>query len=105
MSLEIKAGSILCLMPFLGKYRITLVAADPPTGAPAAGEPRGDTDLAYYRLHGSPRTYYSKYEDEFLAALARKVEGHRNAWIIFDNTAVSNAYYDALKCQASVSSG
>lgn len=88
----------------LRKYRITRVAADPPTGAPAAAEPGGDTELAYYRLHGSPRTYYSKYEDDFLAAIARKVAEHRNTWIIFDNTAASNAFYDALECQASVSS-
>jgi uncharacterized protein YecE (DUF72 family) len=80
----------------LRKYGITRVAADPPAGAHAAKEPGGYTDLIYYRLHGSPRTYYSKYEDEFLAALATKVEECSNVWIIFDNTALSNAYYDAL---------
>jgi uncharacterized protein YecE (DUF72 family) len=89
----------------LRKYRITRVAADPPAGTSAAREPGGDPNLIYYRLHGSPRTYYSKYEDDFLAALASKVQGCRNVWIIFDNTALSTAYYDALKLEGLVASG
>jgi uncharacterized protein YecE (DUF72 family) len=89
----------------LRKYRIARVAADPPAGAPAAAKPGGDTDLIYYRLHGSPRTYYSKYEDEFIATLASKVEGLQNAWIIFDNTALSNAYFDALNLEGSMLHG
>jgi uncharacterized protein YecE (DUF72 family) len=84
------------------KYRIASVAADPQAGSPAAAEPGGDTDLIYYRLHGSPHTYYSKYEDNFLTALATKVKERRDAWIIFDNTAASNAYYDALSFQGFV---
>jgi uncharacterized protein YecE (DUF72 family) len=86
----------------LRKYKITRVAADPPAGAPAAKEPGGDEDLVYYRLHGSPRTYYSKYDNEFITGLAGNVNRCRNAWIIFDNTAISNAYYDALTLQSSV---
>jgi uncharacterized protein YecE (DUF72 family) len=84
------------------KFCIARVAADPQAGSPAAAEPGGDTDLVYYRLHGSPHTYYSKYEDDFLAALATKVKRRRDAWIIFDNTAVSNAYCDALTFQGFV---
>jgi uncharacterized protein YecE (DUF72 family) len=42
----------------LDELRIACVAADP---APTlgAGEPGGWRGLSYYRLHGSPRIYYS----------------------------------------------
>lgn len=84
----------------LKREKIARVAADPPKGAPQAAEPGGDADLAYYRLHGSPRIYYSNYENEFLAALAARIQGCSNAWIIFDNTALSHAYSNALSLQA-----
>jgi uncharacterized protein YecE (DUF72 family) len=88
----------------LKKYGIARAAADPPAGDLAAKEPGGDSDLVYYRLHGSPRPYYSKYENLFLSALANKVQDCRNAWIIFDNTVLSNAYDDALTLQTLVES-
>jgi uncharacterized protein YecE (DUF72 family) len=81
------------------KYMVARVAADPPKGSPGAGEPGGASNLAYYRLHGSPRTYYSNYEDPFLARLAATVRMLKNAWIIFDNTALSCAYPNALSLQ------
>ena len=83
----------------LKKYNIARVAADPPKGSPRAAEPGGAMHLAYYRLHGSPRTYYSNYDDPFLSRLATKVETLENAWIIFDNTALSHAYPNALSFQ------
>jgi uncharacterized protein YecE (DUF72 family) len=83
----------------LKKYRIARVAADPPKGSPGAGEPGGAMHFAYYRLHGSPRTYYSSYEDPFLSRLAARVKALKNAWIIFDNTALSYAYPNALSFQ------
>ena len=43
-----------------------------------AAEPGGNLDLVYYRLHGSPRTYYSNYEDDFLAMLAAKIRPEKN---------------------------
>jgi uncharacterized protein YecE (DUF72 family) len=78
---------------------ITRVAADPPKADPAAAEPGGDTGLSYYRLHGAPETYYSNYEENFLATLASKAKAQDNAWIIFDNTALSHAYSNALRLQ------
>ena len=51
------------------KYRVARVAADPAV-VPAAAEPGGWGDLVYYRLHGSPKVYYSTYADEYLEALA-----------------------------------
>jgi uncharacterized protein YecE (DUF72 family) len=83
----------------LKKYKIARVAADPPKGSPEAGVPGGEMHFAYYRLHGSPRTYYSNYEDPFLLRLSAKVKTLQNAWIIFDNTALSHAYPNALGFQ------
>lgn len=81
----------------LKRHRITRVAADPPKGAAEAAEPGGDHQLTYYRLHGYPRVYYSNYDDNFLATLAAKVKEHTNSWIIFDNTALSHAYSNAIR--------
>ena len=86
----------------LQKYTISRVAADPPKGGEEAGEPGGDTGLSYYRLHGSPRIYYSNYDDPFLAAIASRVTAHKNSWVIFDNTALGCAYTNALKLQTIV---
>ena len=83
---------------------ITRVAADPPKGNPAAAEPGGDTGLHYYRLHGSPRTYYSNYDEDFLAAFASSIKAQDNVWVIFDNTALSYAYANALRLQALIGS-
>src|SRR3954447_9737429 len=44
----------------LREHRIARVAADP-ARAPGADEPGGWPDLAYFRLHGSPRVYWSAY--------------------------------------------
>jgi uncharacterized protein YecE (DUF72 family) len=83
----------------LKKYMVARVAADPPKGSPEARQPGGATHFAYYRLHGSPRIYYSNYEEPFLCALAAKVKKLKNAWIIFDNTALSQANPNALSFQ------
>jgi uncharacterized protein YecE (DUF72 family) len=78
---------------------IARVAADPApvAGAEAAG---GWSGLAYERLHGSPRIYYSPYEAPFLDAVARRLasraESGVTSWCIFDNTAAFAATGDAL---------
>jgi uncharacterized protein YecE (DUF72 family) len=78
--------------------RISRVAADP-RRAPKADEPGGRRDLRYFRLHGSPRTYYSAYDEQFLKRLAlRLIEPTRgDAWCIFDNTAAGAALQNALQ--------
>ena len=83
----------------LRKHSIARVAADPPKGSRLAAEPGGNLDLVYYRLHGSPRTYYSNYEEDFLSMLAGRIRLQKNAWVIFDNTALSHAYANALSLQ------
>jgi uncharacterized protein YecE (DUF72 family) len=89
----------------LDGFRIARVAADP-TPAPGAGRPGGWRGLSYYRLHGSPRIYYSPYGPETLAdvaaRLARDAAAGRETWCIFDNTAAFAATGDALATQALV---
>jgi uncharacterized protein YecE (DUF72 family) len=83
----------------LNEYEVARVAADPPR-AEGGGEPGGWRGLAYFRLHGSPRIYYSSYEDDFLDALAGKLRDLRRrripTWCIFDNTALGAATDNAL---------
>jgi uncharacterized protein YecE (DUF72 family) len=88
---------------WLAERRIARVAADP---APVtdAGEPGGWNGLAYYRWHGSPRIYYSDYDDAALAALGQRLKAHRKhgvpAWCILDNTALGAALGNALALTA-----
>jgi uncharacterized protein YecE (DUF72 family) len=84
----------------LKEKKITRVAADPPRGDPRAAEPGGDSGLAYYRLHGAPKTYYSNYKEDFLTALASRIKAWDNVWVVFDNTVLSHAYSNALRLQA-----
>jgi uncharacterized protein YecE (DUF72 family) len=81
----------------LRESRAARVAADPAV-APAAAEPGGWPGLAYFRLHGSPRTYHSPYPPDWLAALERRLSGRSGTatWCIFDNTAEGWATHHAL---------
>ena len=79
----------------LSEFRIARVAADPAL-VPAAAEPGGWPGLSYYRLHGSPRMYYSPYALGRLNALKHRLSGSGTAWCIFDNTAEGWATHDAL---------
>jgi uncharacterized protein YecE (DUF72 family) len=80
----------------LDEFKITRVAADPAI-TPEASKPGGDNNLIYYRLHGSPRTYYSSYGEAWLTNLAASIRKYTNAeiWCIFDNTASGAAIEDA----------
>lgn len=83
----------------LQRHAVARVAADPPKGAPEAAQPGGDTALVYYRLHGSPHTYFSCYDDAWLQALAVSLSPRPNAWVVFDNTAHRHAFANALRLQ------
>jgi uncharacterized protein YecE (DUF72 family) len=87
------------------ELRIARVAADP-APVPGAGEPGGWRGLTYYRLHGSPRTYYSPYSPETLAGLAERLASDAavsiETWCIFDNTAAFAATGDALTTRSLV---
>lgn len=85
---------------FLAKRRIARVAADPPR-VPGGDTPGGWDGFAYYRLHGSPRMYYSAYEDLFLDDLAARIASRTQpVWCIFDNTAGNAAVPNALGLMA-----
>jgi uncharacterized protein YecE (DUF72 family) len=83
----------------LQQFRIARVAADP-ARVPAAAEPRGSRHLSYFRLHGSPKVYYSAYPDEFINRLANRLQREttedRVVWCIFDNTTLGAATRNAL---------
>ncbi|MBO1073289.1 DUF72 domain-containing protein [Roseomonas marmotae] len=83
-------------------HRIPRVAADPQP-ARGAGRPGGWPGLRYWRLHGSPRMYYSAYPPERLERLAALLrEADAESWVIFDNTAEGAAWADALSLLGSV---
>ncbi len=82
----------------LTEFQIARVAADPAV-VPAAAAPGGWRGLVYYRLHGSPRRYYSAYPDEFLDKLVHNLHQSSRSgptWCIFDNTASGAAIGNAL---------
>jgi uncharacterized protein YecE (DUF72 family) len=81
----------------LADFQVARVAADP-APHPLAARPGGWPSLAYWRLHGSPRMYFSPYGPERLSELARRLASSVAAetWCIFDNTASGAAAADAL---------
>jgi len=80
-------------------HRIARVGADP-ARVPEAADTGGWPDLAYVRLHGSPRIYYSEYDAARLDALTVRLLGlarsAHDVWCIFDNTASGAALGNAL---------
>ncbi len=85
----------------LADLRIARVAADP-APVPAAAMPGGWHGLAYFRLHGAPRMYFSGYADDDLASLATRLAAHAQdtpTWCIFDNTAHGHAAANAAATQ------
>ena len=89
----------------LQHLRLSRVAADPPRTSHDS-KPAGWPALRYYRLHGSPRIYYSSYSDDFLSALAHSIEQDIaqnktvETWCIFDNTALGESFANARSLQA-----
>jgi uncharacterized protein YecE (DUF72 family) len=86
----------------LKEFHVTRVAADPACG-PAAARPGGSAVLAYFRLHGSPRRYYSAYSNNFLDVLSAQMTSlalRAQVWCVFDNTASGAAVQNALALSA-----
>jgi uncharacterized protein YecE (DUF72 family) len=65
--------------------------------------PGGDRRLVYFRMHGSPRIYYSDYTPQQLDGLVGQVhcamQTSKEVWCIFDNTALGHAIGNALSVQ------
>jgi uncharacterized protein YecE (DUF72 family) len=90
------------------EFEVARAMADPAAGSSLASEPGGWMGLRYFRLHGSPRTYWSEYTDEFLRRLAERILATgeaRETWVVFDNTAGSYALGDAMKLRRMLVSG
>ena len=83
----------------LHRHRIARAAADPACVREAA-TPGGWDGLAYFRLHGSPRMYYSEYSTEYLAMIASELRNLAAPgvvrWCVFDNTTLGGATGNAL---------
>ena len=81
----------------LNKYQVSRVVADPqpvPEATLSARWPR----LTYFRLHGSPRMYWSRYDASAIATLAatiRSILAAEELWCVFDNTASGAAIDNA----------
>ena len=86
----------------LARHRIACVAADPAV-VPSAAAPGGWQGVRYFRLHGSPRIYYSNYEPEQIARYAAILNHAESpAWCIFDNTVLSAATANALALREAI---
>lgn len=94
------------------EHRVGRVATDP-TRIDVARQPggwirsqSGNPDaIAYYRLHGSPRKYWSRYELHRIQKWANEISNRppgSRVWCIFDNTASGAALANALQMIAIV---
>jgi len=87
------------------RHSVARVAADPAV-TPEAAVPGGWGGIVYFRLHGSPRKYWSSYPDDYLAVLSRSLTiaaaTAAETWCIFDNTASGAALANAVQLQALV---
>jgi uncharacterized protein YecE (DUF72 family) len=88
----------------LERLGVSRVAVDPPRWGQDAN-PGGDRRLAYFRMHGSPRIYYSTYDPGRIAilksTLKQAARDSDSVWCIFDNTAHGHAIGNALSLQQS----
>jgi uncharacterized protein YecE (DUF72 family) len=98
--LEPRHESWVDAVPLLMAHRINQAAVDP-SRISTDSSPAAPADAQYWRLHGSPRTYYSAYDLAYLENLASTLrtaaaEGV-SVWCIFDNTASGAALRNALE--------
>ena len=83
----------------LVRHRVGRIAADPAV-VPKAAQPGGWPGIAYYRLHGTPRKYWSVYEKTRLVSWTAELQRLPKAtltWCVFDNTASGGALVNALQ--------
>jgi uncharacterized protein YecE (DUF72 family) len=84
------------------QFDVARVAADPAFSEDAA-RPGGAGRVRYWRWHGSPRMYYSDYDEARLQALAKAVRARAPAGtqriVVFDNTAHAFSAANAARLQ------
>jgi uncharacterized protein YecE (DUF72 family) len=81
----------------MNRYHVARVAADPAI-TDRSSAPGGWTGVAYFRLHGAPRTYWSRYgaaDLSRLGTLVRQIAESVDVWCVFDNTASGAALENA----------
>ncbi|MGY2262868.1 DUF72 domain-containing protein [Pseudomonas sp. SDO55104_S430] len=85
----------------LRTYRIAQAAVDP-SCISTDSIPGGMPEVKYWRLHGSPRIYFSAYDSPYLQVLADQLLKTKaeSIWCIFDNTASGAALGNALALKA-----
>ncbi|MGY4398714.1 uncharacterized protein YecE (DUF72 family) [Sphingomonas sp. UYAg733] len=77
-------------------HKVARVAADP-AKIPQAALPGGWRGLCYTRLHGSPRVYWSSYDDAMIQGHARAAQtAGVESWTVYDNTASGAAIANAI---------
>lgn len=89
----------------LSGFGVARVAADPAC-VPSAADPGAANEVVYFRLHGSPRRYYSAYGTDFLETLAARLATSAvtaRTWCVFDNTASGAASRNALELTREIS--
>jgi len=114
---RVYAGAIVCeprhatwfsplVDALLERYQVSRVAADPPP-VPDSTIPAGWSRMAYFRLHGSPRTYWSRYDEKAIATLAGTLDKAtaEQVWCVFDNTASGAAIENAWELREHVIAG
>lgn len=85
----------------LRRFEVARVAADPPPVA-TADVPGSWPGLVYYRWHGAPRKYWSRYSPAAIGELAEavaRVPHGVDVWFIFDNTASGAALENAWELE------
>ena len=89
-------------------YHIAQAAVDP-SRISTDSTPRGWPGLKYWRLHGSPRIYYSPYDLQRLERLAGEMQAAMAdglaTWCIFDNTASGAALGNAFMLEQCLDAG
>ena len=86
------------------RYEVARVAADP-SRIKAAKRPAAWPGIIYYRLHGSPRKYWSRYSPDRVRAWASDLRAANvDAWCIFDNTASGAAIENGVELVSVVGS-
>lgn len=79
-------------LSLIKQFNISKVIADPEK---CPGEL--ESEIKYYRLHGSPEIYKSNYEDDYLNNLYEELNrATTDVWCIFDNTTFGYATNNAV---------
>ena len=88
----------------LADFKVSKVRADPEPCLVPALKRRKVEEVLYYRLHGTPEIYKSRYSIEVIAKISDRMNEFTKsgspAWCIFDNTTFGFATENALELKA-----